>query len=779
MSELAALSIRRRLLVRCVMAVLVSGLVVHGCSAYLDVGLRRGSAGEDMLLIVLMTGAAGLCALRVMWVPQGRGAWAAIGGGLCAYAGAEVLYVNLLAASGEVASPSPVDSLYLCFYALEWLGFGLLVRDQVARFYPSMWLDGLVGALGGGAFVAAVVLHPVLRATEGSFAVVATNLAYPLSDLLLLALVVGVAALTGARPGRAWLLLGTGLALFVVADSLYLFQIASNTYVNGGQVDPLWAMAAVLIGVAAWQPAARREVRLDGWAVLAVPCAFAALSLGLLVYGNFTGLDTLATVLAAEALLCAGARAGLTFRETRLLAESRREALTDELTGLANRRRLRQGVQEAISHSSDTHALVLLDLDGFKELNDTLGHDAGDRLLKGVAARLAQAMPPESLLARPGGDEFAVLIAVRDGDEALRAAEDMRTVLAEPVRVDGISLIAAASFGVALTPHHASDPDQLFQRADVAMYQAKRQQRGCVLYEPRRDLHSRQKLALAGELRDGIPRGELELHYQPKADVRTGAIVGVEALVRWHHPSQGVVFPDVFLPIAEQVGLMRVLTREVIEQAIAQAAHWHRSGHHITVAVNLCPQDLLDLDLPGAVLASLDRWNLEPTYLQVEITEQTLMTDPQRAAGVLARLGALGIGRALDDFGTGFSSLAYLQRLHVDELKVDRSFVTEMTGDLSSAAIVRSVLDLARSLGLRTVAEGVETQTTKRQLLGLGCDQYQGYLLSRPLPAAELDLWLSQLREGGEVVAAGDSLPGLRGASPSRAPRRAPGPWCR
>lgn len=552
MSELAALPVRRCLLVRCVMAVLVGGLVVHGCSAYLDVGLRRGSTSEDLLLIALMAGAGGLCGLRALWVPEARGAWAAIGAGLCAYAGGDVVYVHLLASSGEVPIPSAADPLYLCFYALEWLGFGLLVRHQVARFYPSMWLDGLVGALGGGAFVAAVVLHPVLRATEGSFAVVATNLAYPLSDLLLLALVVGVAALTGARPGRAWLLLGTGLGLFVVADSLYLFQTASDTYVNGGGIDSLWALAALFIGVAAWQPAARREVRLDGWTVLVVPCAFSALSLGLLLYGNFAGLDTLATILAAGALLCAGARAGLTFRETRLLAASRREAMTDELTGLANRRRLRQGVQEAISHSPDKHALVLLDLNGFKELNDTLGHDAGDRLLRGVAGRLAEAMPAGSLLARPGGDEFAVLIAVDDGDDALRAAEDMRAVLAEPVKVEEISLVTAASFGVALTPDHAIDPDQLFQRAAVAMYQAKRQKRGCVLYEPQRDSHSRQKLALAGELRDGIPRGELELHYQPKADLRTGAIVSAEALVRWRHPRQGLLLPDVFLPIAEQ-----------------------------------------------------------------------------------------------------------------------------------------------------------------------------------------------------------------------------------
>jgi EAL domain-containing protein (putative c-di-GMP-specific phosphodiesterase class I) len=263
-----------------------------------------------------------------------------------------------------------------------------------------------------------------------------------------------------------------------------------------------------------------------------------------------------------------------------------------------------------------------------------------------------------------------------------------------------------------------------------------------VLYDPARDSHSRERISLAADLKEGIERGELELHFQPKADLRTGAIVGAEALVRWRHPERGLLYPDAFVSVAEQTGLMRPLTDAVLEAAVAAASRWAAAGHPIPVAVNLSPRDLVDLNLPVVVEALLARAGATGKLLQIELTEQTLMHEPERVAAVLDRLAAIGVQRALDDFGTGYSSLAYLQRLRVDELKVDRSFVSAMGDDPASETIVRSILDLARGLGLRTVAEGVETSEVQARLTALGCDQFQGFLLARPMDEAALRSFL-------------------------------------
>jgi diguanylate cyclase (GGDEF)-like protein len=414
--------------------------------------------------------------------------------------------------------------------------------------------------------------------------------------------------------------------------------------------------------------------------------------------------------------------------------ENRRQALHDPLTGLPNRRSLYERLDELLKDGRPL-ALLVADLDGFKELNDTLGHGAGDTVLSQLGPRVVEAVPNVELLARIGGDEFAVLTF---DDEPGRVAESFRAALDEPFVVDGISLTLQASLGIARFPAHGDDAPVLIQRADVAMYQAKARQCGWLEYEQDRDEHSRTRLALAGELRRAISDGELVVHYQPKADLARGEVISVEALVRWQHPELGLLPPGDFIPMAEQTGQIRPLTLYVLEAAASQAREWEDAGLGLKVAVNLAMANLVDSQLPDDVAALLAKHKLPPSRLILEITENVVMADPARTLAILERLRSLGVGLSLDDFGTGHSSLAYLRQLQVDELKIDRSFVTDMVRDGQNAAIVRSTIDLAHAVGIRIVAEGVEDADTLFELKAMGADEVQGFYLSPALPPTEI-----------------------------------------
>jgi diguanylate cyclase (GGDEF)-like protein len=394
-------------------------------------------------------------------------------------------------------------------------------------------------------------------------------------------------------------------------------------------------------------------------------------------------------------------------------------------------------------------ALLIFDLDRFKELNDTLGHGAGDTLLQLVGRRLRDDLGRGALLARLGGDEFAVLLPPGNGaDAALRVGDKVIDAIERPFEVEGLELDIGVSVGIALYPEHATEDGELLRRADVAMYLAKGAGGGVALYDPQRDLHTRDRLALGQQLRAGLERDEIAIYYQPKVDPQLGRVLGVEALVRWQHPTHGLLMPPDFLALASRSGLMAKLTRKVLEGALAQLATWRADGLDLTVAVNLAVSDLLDPDLPGDVERVLARHDVPPTCLSLEVTEDGLIADPEGAAATLDAIARLGVRISLDDFGTGWSSLAHLRRLPVDELKIDRSFVMDMVNDEDDAAIVRTTLDLARSLRLRVVAEGVEDDDTWAVLADQGCDAIQGYVLSRPLPAGQIDAWLAHRRDG-------------------------------
>ncbi len=426
--------------------------------------------------------------------------------------------------------------------------------------------------------------------------------------------------------------------------------------------------------------------------------------------------------------------------------ETEHQAVHDALTGLHNRAYFRERVEQAISEgkvSGERACLMLIDLDRFKEVNDTLGHHNGDQLLRQIAKRLQTELRESDTVARLGGDEFAVLLTnVADVTQVVRTCERILSCLKQPLFFMGLTLDVGASIGVSMFPDHARGVDALLQRADVAMYAAKETQTGYEFYNPDRDQNSLRRLALGSELSNAIQNKEVILYYQPKADMRTGKIIGVEALARWQHAYRGIVGPDEFIPLAEQTQLIKPLTMNLLDEAIRQISVWDKRGFNLKVAVNLSSRSLLDLQLPDQVAQLLQKWGVEATSLELEITESTIMADARRALAVLSTLNSMGVGLAIDDFGTGFSSLSYLKRLPVKEMKMDKSFVMKMAVDENDAAIVRSTIELGHNLGLRVVAEGVETEGIWQQLTALGCDLAQGYFLTRPVPADELEEWL-------------------------------------
>jgi len=425
------------------------------------------------------------------------------------------------------------------------------------------------------------------------------------------------------------------------------------------------------------------------------------------------------------------------------------QALHDALTGLGNRLLFTERLQAALDTSGDLIvAVMLMDLDEFKEINDTLGHATGDSVLREVADRLSRTVGNHGTVARLGGDEFAVAVPnCPTIDHAMRLARTVHHQFNTPIEVEGMTLEVRASIGVTVAPKHGTDPNLLLQRADVAMYSAKQARRGVELYAAERDHYSPRRLSLAADLRHDLDAGKLWVAFQPKVEVATKRVAGFEALVRWNHPTYGPIPPDEFVPIAEQSGLIAGLTRWVLQAALEQIAKLRQQGMDLTIAVNLSARSLLDANLVDDISRALQRADVSPTALTLELTETTVMSDPRRSAEVLAQLSALGCHLAIDDFGTGYSSLTRLRQLPVNEIKIDKSFVLHMATDTDDAAIVRSIIDLARNLGLVAVAEGVEDAETCETLAQLGCEQIQGYFFSKPKPGSELQAWLE-----GQIV---------------------------
>jgi len=477
-----------------------------------------------------------------------------------------------------------------------------------------------------------------------------------------------------------------------------------------------------------------------------LPGIFALICLAVLVFATEAEVPVLGVVLAGAGVAVAIARTGLSFRAVRALAEHRREARTDELTGLANRRAFNEVLERTLARrpADGRLALLVVDLDDFKAVNDALGHHYGDELLRLAAPRIQQAVRAGDVVARIGGDEFAVLLADADGPLAVRIAERLRAGFRRPFPLASRSLVIAPSVGIALVPDDGREPVELLQHADLAMYEAKATRSGHALFSRAQHPASRMRLETTERLRRAIHGGELVVHYQPQVSLRTGTVTGVEALARWKHPEAGLVPPSGFLHQVESGGLMPLLTSVVMQQAIGQAEAWNAAGRHLTMAVNLSVTNLLDPHFPDQVVDLLDGTGLPHGTLELELTEDLFMADPTRARTAITRLLDAGVSLVIDDYGTGFSSLGYLRDLRdIRGLKLDRSFVTKMDADPRAGAIVESTVNLAHALGMHVIAEGVETVPVRDRLADLGCELAQGFLFSVPLPADQLDLDLT------------------------------------
>jgi diguanylate cyclase (GGDEF)-like protein len=427
------------------------------------------------------------------------------------------------------------------------------------------------------------------------------------------------------------------------------------------------------------------------------------------------------------------------------------EATHDAVTALPNRLllmdRLEQAIQSALRQKTSL-AFLILDIDGFKEINDTLGHYSGDRLLKQVVTRLEGMVRKSDTLARVGADEFAILMQIESTHENIKhIVQKIQKIFMEPFSIDGLAIEVQASIGIVIFPDHGKEMDTIMQRAGVALYAAKQDSRKYVVYSRTLDKNSPQRLTMMGELRQAIKNDELVLYFQPKINLRTRKVIGVEALVRWEHPEHGFMAPDEFIPMAERTGLIKPLSIWVLNHALGQAEKWHARNIKLSVAINLSPVTFLDTELPNLIIGMLSLYNVPPEYIIFEITESSMIKDPALALEIMNRLTQGGIKISIDDFGTGYSSLAYLKDLPANEIKIDKSFVSDMLKKENDAVLVKSIIDLGHNLSLNVVAEGVEDKETAITLKKMGCDVLQGYYISRPVCNDDLLAWLPKKKK--------------------------------
>ncbi|MCG2799573.1 MAG: EAL domain-containing protein [Cellulomonas sp.] len=693
------------------------------------------------------------------WAVAGRGRGLGVArlaaGAVTAFAAGMVWNGASVVLNENLPIPSPADVGFLVFYVLVLAVLGLLVHRHLAELRIRAGLDLTASILTVLALMS-VPLDPLVgRALAGQMSVgLALTLLYPALDLLLVTVVVGVVMFGGARAVPGWGWLTAGLIGFMVADLGFALGAIDADSVTTSALQLGWFIGLALIAVWAVGLAAasrcgrqtsvaRTRAEYSETVVTSTAASATFAGLAVLVLGTHIQLSVETRVLAGLAIVFYGARAQLAFREVRRGAALLRMAHTDHLTDLPNRRALYARAEERLAPGAADGALLLMDLDRFKEVNDSLGHHMGDRLLIDVSRRLSSCLPEGALLVRLGGDEFAVLLNASGAGPALALAERVRATTAEPFDLDGMSVEVAMSIGIALFPEHGEDLESVLRHADIAMYRAKRSASHVHVYAPEVDAAGTKRLGRVAEVRAAFDRGEFIAYYQPKLDLGTRRVAGVEALVRWQHPAQGLLMPGVFLDLVEDVGLMHRLTQSMLSQALDQVVEWHRIGVDLTVAVNLSASSLIDVDMPGRVRAMLAERSLAPQVLELEITEDLLMADRRQARAILADLRSGGVRIAIDDFGSGYSSLAYLRDLPIDELKIDRAFIEPLAGDPRAEALVSATVALAHGLDQVVVAEGVEDEATLDRLAELGCDQAQGYFIARPMPGGHIPEWLA------------------------------------
>jgi len=716
--------------------------------AYVVSVLVRGPSSHSVLVdgwlvdgFELLVGS--LCMARGLTRGAHRAGPLALGAALMCWSIGDIALTVEKLGGANPPSPSIADLFYLSFFPLAYVGLTVLLSRELNRGTRPNWMDGMVAGLGAAALCAQFAFHRVQLEAHGSALSVATNLSYPVADVLLLAMVMTGTALLSGRLRPSWLLVAAGMAVNVAGDTANLFGSTLGAGYIGGVLNAVaWPVSLYLVSLSVWLvPRPAHSDPLPKPAGFVLPGLATAAGLAVLVVATFSRPDHVAVALATCTLAVVGVRLGLSTRTLRRLTiERHQQAITDHLTGLGNRRRLFDVLDgllgDPLTAASSRMAFLFLDLNHFKEVNDSFGHPTGDELLRQVASRFSACLRESDLLVRVGGDEFAVVLFDVEDNEADLAAVRLTDCLVEPFEIGAVSARVDASIGIAVVPSDATDVARLMWCADVAMYRAKLGGTPVAHYDVHLD-EGHDRAVLADELRTAITEGRLSLHYQPQLDLRSGEVSALEALVRWPHPKLGLIPPLTFIPLAAQAGLMRPLTEWVLSSALTQCAAWRAAGRELVVSVNVSPDVILGVDFVAHVGEALERLGLPADVLVLEITETCIIADLERTQMVIAQLRDLGVPVSIDDFGAGFTSLGYLSRLAARELKLDRSFIAGLR-HRRERELVRTTIELGHALSMRVVAEGVEDEETLEILKSLGCDLAQGFGIARPKPADQL-----------------------------------------
>jgi predicted signal transduction protein with EAL and GGDEF domain len=694
----------------------------------------------DLVVQPLLYGlATALVLLRGVADPAERGPWLWMGAGMAAYTAGTVLW---LVQTGGSSVLSAADALFVVFYLCLGTGVVLLARRRLSAVTVGAAMDALAAALAVAALCVLLLLPAIVSSDWGGPLELAVQLAYPVGDAALVALAATVLALTRWQPGPTWTALTVAFIVLAAADAWYATASTADAYVTGGAIDALWWLAMGLLALAAsTSERAARPVRPVGWRLVVAPVVIAmagvaVLALLVLRLGGLTERTATALVLAACAVVAL--RVVLLTRHTQRLWRADGRALrVDPSTGLASRAEFDGRLTAAVAERP-AGAVLVVEIVNLAEVSAVLGQEFARELVAEAGRRLRRTLGSADVIAREGAGAFAVVsveavdeYAVEDVARRLRDATDTPTMLA------GVQVAAHARIGAALWPEHGDGPD-LVRRAEAALRDAHTRGVACAVYRPSQDALRRRRLAIGGELRDAVDRAEFICHYQPKIEILTGRLVGVEALVRWEHPRRGLLMPDAFIPVAEQGALMPGVTVHVLDAALAQCRRWSHEGHPLPVAANLSARQVSDPELPRMIGNMLAHHRVDPGLIELEVTETAVMADPETARRVLGELAALGVGLSIDDFGVGQTSLRYLSELPVGCLKIDRAFVSGITTRAADRQIVEAICGLAQVLDLVVVGEGVEDAETATVLAGLGCTYAQGYHYGRPVPASDL-----------------------------------------
>jgi diguanylate cyclase (GGDEF)-like protein len=682
--------------------------------------------------------------VRPLLVRRNRLPWLLLSLATISWAVGDQYWSIMFADADDIPVPSPADVGYVALYPLAYVGLILLARSVLHRVPASMLLDGLVTSLAVGALFSAFTVKRIISGVDGSAAAVMTNLSYPVGDLVLVVVAVATVAMVRWRADPVWWLLVAGFALFAIADTAYLLG-ANSWYVDGSWVDGLWMVGIALVPLAGSLRQRPAPAAIGGLAALLVPVLFSLAALVVLVVASFAHLHPVTVVLAGLCLVAAGGRTALTFEQTRALARSRTEARIDELTTVGNRRMLDERLPSLAAAATVGRPLLvsILSIRHLSAINETLGYELGDGVLAALGTRLREQVGDRAVPARLGGAEIALLQPF-DGQlaPAEQSMRDLLAAVAGPVRVGGVEVEIALSAGVAAGPMHATQGRDLLRCAGEALRRAKATESEVEIYDPAQDVGRDFGPRLLPELIGALEVNRIGAWYQPKVDLVSGAAVELEAQLRWVHPAHGVLDAATLRPLAGRAGLSRRLTRLVLAEAVRRCAWWQAGGVQLGVSVDLTTADVLDSRLPYELARLVSEAGVPPGAIQLELAEDLLLVDAGRTRRALSQFRTLGVRLALDHYGRSAPSLIRLRTMPVQELKLDRSFVASVLQSGPDEAVVRSTVSLATSLGIRVVADGVDTAELIERVRSYGVGGVQGAAVGDPMSPGALADWL-------------------------------------